>query len=170
MESSDTLLPHEVLKPTLYIETSVISYLTARPSSDLIVAAHQKATQDWWADRRGDFHLRVSEFVRGEAQGGHKEAAQKRLLALSGIPLLDLLPAVEVLAVALLANGALPAKARLDALHIAIASVHAVNYLLTWNFRHIANAEKWESIEAVCRDMGVRMPRICSPLELTQPK
>ena len=155
-------------KPTVYVETSVISYLTGRSNSDLIVAAHQKATQDWWSNRSGDFELRVSEFVLGEAQGGHPEAAQKRLVVLVGIPKLDLLPEVEILATALLTNGAVPAKARLDALHIAIASVHSMSYLLTWNFRHIANAEKWASIDGVCSSMGIKMPRICSPLELME--
>jgi predicted nucleic acid-binding protein len=153
-------------KPTIYIETSVVSYLTGRPSSDLIVSAHQKATQDWWYDRRGDFELRVSEFVLGEAQDGHPEAAQKRLLALEGIQLLELLPATEQLAAVFLATGAVPEKARLDALHIAVAAVHSMNYLLTWNFRHIANAEKWTHIEAACTSMNFKMPRICSPLEL----
>lgn len=155
-------------KPTVYIETSVISYLTSRPSSDLIVAAHQKATQDWWADRGNDFELRVSEFVLVEAQGGDPEAARKRLQALSGIPALDLIPEVETIAAALLEAGAVPPHARLDAFHIAIACVHGVDFLLTWNFRHIANAEKWASIEAVCVRIGLRMPRICSPLELME--
>ena len=152
-------------KPTVYLETSVVSYLTGRPNSDLIVAAHQKATQDWWSDRSGDFELRVSEFVLGEAKGGHPEAAQRRLAVLVGIPILELLPQIETLAAALLASGAVPAKARLDALHIATAAVHGMGYLLTWNFRHIANAEKWASIESVCWGMN-KMPRICSPLEL----
>ncbi len=155
-------------KPTVYVETSVISYLTGRSNSDLIVAAHQKATQDWWSNRSGDFELRISEFVLGEAQGGHPEAAQRRLVVLAGIPKLDLLPEVEILATALLTNDAVPAKARLDALHIAIASVHGMSYLLTWNFRHIANAEKWASIDGVCSSMGIKMPRICSPLELME--
>ena len=153
-------------KPTVYLETSVVSYLTGRPNSDLIVAAHQKATQDWWSDRSGDFELRVSEFVLGEAKGGHPEAAQRRLAVLVGIPILELLPQIETLAAALLASGAVPAKARLDALHIATAAVHGMGYLLTWNFRHIANAEKWASIESVCWGMNIKMPRICSPLEL----
>jgi predicted nucleic acid-binding protein len=155
-------------KPTLYLETSVVSYLTARTSSDLVVTAHQKVTQDWWSERREEFELRVSEFVLGEARAGHPEAAQKRLAVLAGIRLLEATPAVESLATALLAGGAVPAKARLDALHIAVASVHGMNYLLTWNFRHIANAERWVVIEAACQSMGLAMPRICSPLELTK--
>ena len=153
-------------KASVYVETSVVSYLTARTSGDLIVTAHQKATQDWWFERREEFELRVSEFVLGEAQDGHPEAAQRRIAALAGIPLLEATPTVESLATALLVGGAVPVKARLDALHIAIASVHGMDYLLTWNFRHIANAERWASIEAACQSMGLKMPRICSPLEL----
>ena len=155
-------------KPTVYIETSVVSYLTSRQNSDLIVAAHQKATQNWWQDRCNDFELRISEFVLAEARAGNPDAAQRRLHALTGIPKLELIPEVESLATALLDNGAVPMKARLDALHIAIASVHSISYLLTWNFRHIANAEKWASIESVCLRNGCKMPRICSPLELMQ--
>ncbi|MGZ8216515.1 type II toxin-antitoxin system VapC family toxin [Methylomagnum sp.] len=155
-------------KQTVYVETSIVSYLTARPSSDLIVAAHQKATQDWWLERRHQFELRVSEFVLGEASNGNPEAAEKRLAALVGIQQLELLPIVETLASALLANGAVPPKARLDAFHIATASVHRADYLLTWNFRHIANAELWPSIRAVCESMDIRMPNICSPLELLE--
>ncbi len=155
-------------KPTVYIETSVVSYLTGRPHGDLITAAHQKATQDWWSERKQDFDLRASTFVVAEAQAGHPEAAQRRMAALADIPLLALLPDIETLAAALLNSGAVPPKARLDALHIATASVHRMDYLLTWNFRHIANAEKWSDIEAVCQRMGVRMPRLCSPLELMQ--
>lgn len=156
------------MERTVYIETSIVSYLTARPSSDLIVAAHQKATQEWWLRRRHQFELRVSEFVVWEARNGHPEAAQKRLSALVGIQHLQLLPAIEILAEALLVNGAVPSKARLDAFHIATASVHQVDYLLTWNFRHIANAELWPSIRAVCESMNIRMPNICSPLELLE--
>lgn len=155
-------------KPTIYIETSVVSYLTARTNADLITAAHQKATQDWWSDRRQHFDLRVSAFVLAEAQAGHPDAAQRRLDALADISALELLPLIETLATALLASGSVPQKARLDALHIATAAVHGMNYLLTWNFRHIANAEKWGEIEAVCQRMGIKMPRICSPLELMQ--
>ena len=156
------------MKSTVYIETSVVSYLTSRTNSDLITAAHQKATQDWWAERSQDFALFISEFVLGEAQGGDPEAARRRVAVLADIPSLELFPQIETLATELLSSGAVPAKARLDALHIAAASVHGIHYLLTWNFRHIANAEKWAAIESVCQSMGVKMPRICSPLELMQ--
>ena len=101
-----------------------------------------------------------------EAQDGHPEAAQRRMQVLEGIDLLEPVPEVDALAQALLDSGAVPAKAKFDALHIAIAAVHGIDYLLTWNFKHIANAEKWASIEAACKQQGFKMPRICSPLEL----
>lgn len=154
------------MKRTVYLETSYISYLTGRTSGDLLVAAHQKASQDWWALRSSAFELHVSDFVWLEAQEGHPEAAQRRINALNNIPSLEPLPTVDLLAQALLDFGAVPAKAKFDALHIAIATVHGMDYLLTWNFKHIANAEKWASIEAACLQQGFKMPRICSPLEL----
>jgi predicted nucleic acid-binding protein len=110
--------------------------------------------------------LKVSDFVWAEAQDGLPEAAQRRLQVLDGITLLESVPEVDALAQALLDTGAVPAKAKFDALHIAIAAVHGIDYLLTWNFKHIANAEKWASIEIACKQQGFRMPRICSPLEL----
>jgi hypothetical protein len=155
-------------KPTLYVETSVVSYLTARPSNDLIVAAHQKATQDWWAQRSDQFDLKASEFVTEEASDGHPEASQKRIAALAGITSLEINSEIEKVAAALLNSNAVPKKERLDALHIAVASVHRIDYLLTWNFRHIANAQKWAAIEIVCVNFGYRMPKICSPFELMQ--
>nr|VFK66915.1 MAG: hypothetical protein BECKUNK1418G_GA0071005_11161 [Candidatus Kentron sp. UNK]VFK72362.1 MAG: hypothetical protein BECKUNK1418H_GA0071006_111011 [Candidatus Kentron sp. UNK] len=155
-------------KSTVYIETSVVSYRSARPASDPIVAAHQKMTQDWWDNRRADFELRVSEFVIGEAQDGDPKAAEKRLQALSRIPSLALVPEVESVAKALLDTGAVPPKARLDAFHIAVACVQGIDFLLTWNFKHIANAERWVMIESVCERMGLRMSHICSPLELLE--
>lgn len=103
-------------KPTLYIETSVVSYLTSRPSRDLIVAAHQKATSDWWIERSPDFRLLISEFVVAEAQSGDLDAAKRRLAVLDGIPSLALLPDIEEVARELLSADAVPAKAHLDAL------------------------------------------------------
>lgn len=154
------------MKRTVYLETSYVSYLTGRTSSDLLVAAHQKASQDWWELRSHDFELKVSDFVWAEAQDGHPEAAQRRMQVLDGISVLEPLPEVDALAQALLDSGAVPIKAKFDALHIAIAAIHGIDYLLTWNFKHIANAEKWTSIEAACKQQGFKMPRICSPLEL----
>lgn len=153
-------------KESVYIETTVVSYLTAWLSRDLIRAAHQQITQEWWQHRRNDFELFVSEFVINEAAAGDTEAAEKRLEALANIALLDVSSDVEKLAKKLIDDQALPSKAVTDALHIAVASVHGINYLLSWNCKHIANAEMQSAIEKVCEEQGYKCPKICTPEEL----
>lgn len=154
------------MKESVYIETTIVSYLTAWLSRDLIRAAHQQITLEWWENRRRDFEIFVSEFVINEAGSGDPEAAEKRLAALEGIVLLDVNLEVENLAKSLIADRALPAKAVTDALHIAVAAVHEINYLLSWNCRHIANAEMQEIIGKVCAANGYKRPVICTPEEL----
>ena len=154
------------MKLKVYIETSVISYLTARPSRDLITAAHQQLTIDWWEDRRTDFDLYVSQLVVHEASAGDKNAASRRLEIIERIPLLELNEETLALAGSLLEDGPLPAKASEDALHIAIATVHGMDFLLTWNCKHIANAEMRNLIEEVCRSKGYEPPITCTPEEL----
>jgi len=154
------------MKESVYIETTIISYLTAWLSRDLIRAAHQQITQEWWHRRRNDFDLFISEFVINEASAGDPLAAQNRLEALTGLPLLDINADVESLANSLIAEKALPPKAVTDALHIAVASVHNINYLLSWNCKHIANAEMQSAIELVCEMKSYRCPIICTPEEL----
>jgi predicted nucleic acid-binding protein len=153
-------------KESVYIETTVVSYLTAWLSRDLIRAAHQQITQEWWQNRRNDFELFVSAFVINEASAGDADAAEKRLEALAEIPLLDVNPEVEKLAQKLIADKVLPSKAVTDALHIAVAAVHGINYLLSWNCKHIANAEMQSAIEKVCAEQGHKCPNICTPEEL----
>ena len=132
----------------------------------MIRAAHQQITQEWWLNRRGDFEVFVSEFVINEASSGDAKAAEERLSVLDGIPLPDINSEVENLAKSLISEKALPVKAATDALHIAVASVHGINYLLSWNCRHIANAEMQEVIGKVCEKNGCRRPIICIPEEL----
>jgi predicted nucleic acid-binding protein len=132
----------------------------------LVTAAHQQITQEWWGNRRADFELFVSQFVIQEASLGDLEMAQKRLEELRTIPLLEVNQNTEDLARDLIANGALPNKAAVDALHIAVATVHGMDYLLTWNCKHIANAEMQNKVVAVCRDRGFEPPVICTPEEL----
>lgn len=153
-------------KESVYIETTVVSYLTAWLSRDLIRAAHQQITQEWWQHRRNDFELFVSAFVINEASAGDTEAAGKRLEALADVALLDVNVEVENLAKKLIADKALPSKAVTDALHIAVAAVHGINYLLSWNCKHIANAEMQSAIEKVCAEQGYNCPKICTPEEL----
>ena len=153
-------------KKTVYIETSIVSYLTARPTSDLLAAAWQKATVDWWDTQRKRFDLYTSDVVAEEAGRGNPEAAARRLEALSSIPMLTLTEDVVVLSKALIQEKALPTKALDDSLHIAISAVHGVHYLLTWNCRHIDNAETKPIIRSVCAIHGHSNPEICTPQEL----
>jgi hypothetical protein len=149
----------------VYLETSVLSYLAARPSRNILVAGHQQVTLDWW-DQRNRFELFVSDAVLEEASRGDPDAIRKRLALLDGVAVLAPLHAAFDLAQRLLVATALPEKAAIDALHISLAAVHGMEYLLTWNCTHIANAERRPQIEGICRQAGWRPPVICTPLEL----
>jgi len=153
------------MKPRVYLETSIVSYLASKPSRDIIIAAHQELTNEWWENRRKRFDLYVSQLVIQEARAGDKNAAQKRLDILEPIPLLELNEKVISLARVLI-DEALPPKAVEDALHISVAVIHGMEYLLTWNCKHIANAEKEHAIAAVCRRNNFEPPIICTPEEL----
>ncbi len=153
-------------KKTVYIETSVVSYLTARPTADLLAAAWQKVTLDWWETQRSRFDLYTSEVTVQEASRGDREARARRLAVLSDVPLLPITEAVGSLATAFVRGAAFPAKAANDALHVAIAAVHGVDYLLTWNYRHLDNAETKPAIRDTCARHGHAGPEICTPREL----
>jgi hypothetical protein len=152
----------------LYIETSIISYLTAQPSRDIVTAGRQQITREWWQKRRTDFDLYISEFVIGEASSGDAGASALRLAALEGIPEIALTERAARLAEHLVATGALPSKAALDALHIAVAVSGGVDYLLTWNFKHLANATMRGRIDRACRSYGYEPCIICTPEELLE--
>jgi hypothetical protein len=154
------------VKPKVYLETSVISYLTARLSRDLIVAAYQQITQEWWQNRSDTFDLFISQLVVDECSQGHVEAVQKRLQAVQSLPLLDLTDEGGDLASELIRSNILPQQAESDALHIAIATTNGMDYLLTWNFKHIANAVIKQRVERICRQAGYEPPVICTPEEL----
>jgi len=154
------------MKARLYLETSVVSYLASRPSRDLIVAAHQALSLDWWDARRRDFDIVVSVYVLEECAQGDADAAQRRLVLIEGVAIVPVSAPTEALAAALLAGSALPREARLDALHIACAALNGVDYLLTWNCKHIANFERLPAVERICRENGYEPPRICTPAEL----
>lgn len=152
--------------PLIYVETSVVSYLAASPSRDLIVAGHQQITHDWWKQRRPRFQLLVSELVLKEAGRGDPAMASLRLELLADIPVLETPESALALAEALVRRGPLPEKAGADAVHIAIAATHGVRYLMTWNCKHIANAEMRPQIERICRIHGCEPPVLCTPEEL----
>jgi hypothetical protein len=132
------------------------------------VAAHQQATLEWWARKRETFDLFVSQLVIQEASAGDQVAAARRLKYLEGIALLDLNEAAVALTERLLDSGAVPREAQIDALHIAVATVHGMEYLLTWNCKHIANATMRNRIGAACADAGYDFPVICTPEELLE--
>jgi predicted nucleic acid-binding protein len=155
------------MKPKLYLETSIASYLTARPSHDLIRAAHQQLTRDWW-ETRSSFDLYTSQLVLDEARAGNVEAAGRRLSVLSEAMLLELTPETAWLAREILSQGGMPVKAYIDAAHVALAAVHGLDYLLTWNCAHIANAAMRGRIEMICRATGFEPPVICTPVELVK--
>ena len=154
------------MPPTVYLETSVLSYLTARPARDIVTAAHQQLTRQWWDARRTQFEICVSEVVLREAELGDPEAARDRLALAADLPRLALTDDARALQGLLLASAGLPARAALDALHVAVAAVHQIEYLVTWNVRHIANAETRRRVEAVCRGAGFRPSVLCTPEEL----
>jgi hypothetical protein len=151
---------------SVYLETTFISYLVARPSRDLLVAGHQQATQDWWANRRAAFECFVSQVVIEEASAGDPGEAQKRLAMIEELSALEVTTEAEELAQTILSRGALPTIAARDAAHIAVAAVHSVDYLLTWNCKHLANAQITRKIASVCQEMRYPMPLICTPEEL----
>lgn len=156
------------MKQRIYVETTIASYLVSRPSGDVRVAANQVTTMDWWEQRREAFDLYVSEFVIAEASLGDPSLAERRMEILKGIPDLEATDEVRALGDSLVVEGPIARKARIDAYHIAVAAVHGVDYLLTWNCTHIANAAIRLDIEAVCRNHGFEPPVICTPQELTE--
>ena len=156
------------MKWRIYVETSVVGYLTSRLSRDLIVAGHQQITQEWWASRRDRFELFISQTVIEEIAAGDSEAAQQRLAVIESLPLLEITEEAIALAKDLIRIGPLPEKAEVDALHIAVAVTNRVNYLLTWNCKHLANAALRTRIEYVCRLRGYEPVIICTPEELLE--
>ena len=151
---------------SVYLETTIPSYLTAWRSPELSMAAKQQTTRQWWDERRELFDLFISDAVLLEASGGDPDAARRRLEVLDGIPVLNPLPETDEIALALTERLALPDRALTDAAHIAICVVHGMDYLLTWNCTHIANATYQPIIDDVCDDLGFAVPVICTPDQL----
>ena len=149
--------------PKLYLETTIPSYLTARRSRNEGLALDQDLTREWWDKERGKYELFVSELVLEEASAGDETMAAARLEALAGLPQLAQTPAVDALAAQIIQRGIIPSEVAPDADHIALATVHAMNFLLTWNCRHIANVFSRRRLEAVCREAGYECPLICTP-------
>ena len=151
---------------SVYIETSIVSYITAKPSRDVRVAAWQQLTVQWWDQERSHYELYTSELVMAESAEGDPDAAQRRFNFLSGLPELVVDEESETLAARLIKEGGFPTSARADALHVALAAVHNIDYLLTWNCRHINNAIMKPLIRSICLAADHLCPEICTPQEL----
>jgi hypothetical protein len=154
------------MKPTVYIETTIPSLLTSRPGKDVQIAAQQIATREWSEKRRERFELYVSREVLKEVGRGDPEAARQRLEALAECKVLAATDTAESLAARILSAGLIPAQSAADAVHIAYAAAHEMDFLLTWNCRHILNAAIERRLAGVCASMGVALPVLCTPAEL----
>jgi predicted nucleic acid-binding protein len=156
------------MKPTVYIETTIAGHLTSRLPKDRIIAGQMLETRRWWKESRGHFESFTSQAVLLEAGSGDPAAAAERLEAMRSVPLVPVTDGAKALADFLIRRNALPSKARVDALHLATAAANGLQYLLTWNCRHLANATLQAKIQEVCRDWGFEPPVICTPFELNK--
>ena len=156
------------MKSSLYLETTIPSYLTAWPFRDVVVLAHQQLTREWWDSRRDDFELFISQVVLDEAAMGDADAAKRRLELLADLPLLDATAEVQRMAALYIREIPLPARAARDAAHMALASVHGLEYLLTWNCTHIARGEVKRALLRINTAQGIETPTICTPEELME--
>ena len=152
-------------KPTVYLETTVIGHIAAWDQADVLVAARQLQSRRWWATR-GRFDLVVSQIVVDECTAGDSAAAADWLLLIVGLPMLSVSDEARTLAYELMSRNGIPATEPRDALHISLAATNGIQYLVTLNFTHIANAETRLLIEQICRDFGCTPALICSPDEL----
>ena len=156
------------MRPRVYLETSVISYLVGRFSRDVVVLGNQELTREWWATRRDEYAFYISEVVMAEIAIGDADLSRQRLDLVAGVLMLAVSEEAERLAPLLLRAAGLAANAQTDALHMAVAAVHGMDYLLSWNCTHIANATIRRAIERQCRQSGYEPPVICTPQELTE--
>lgn len=153
---------------TVYLETTFLSYLVALPARDLLIAAHQQVTRDWWQLRRSQFRCVVSQVVIDEISNGDESEVEKRLEIIKSLEVVAVSKDAEALTLAIIESGVLPPKAARDAAHIAVATVHGIQYLLTWNCRHLANAQISRRVAKICGENGFVMPSICTPEELLE--
>ncbi len=153
------------MKPKVYVETSVVSYLVGRRGGDVIQLSHQRITTAWWMVR-GRYSLYVSDLVLQEAAAGDASAAARRLAVIERLPILHVSEEAINLASEIMQATRLPKKANADALHIALAAAHGMDYLVSWNCRHIANVLLRGTIESACRSVGFEPPAICTPEEI----
>ena len=162
------MLKYITIKPRVYIEPTVISHLVARPSDDAILASWQRASRRLWENYADRFEFVISRVVRAEIRQGDATVAQQRLAVVSSLTILEVSPDMDILVEKLLDSGAVPRNSRPDAQHIAIATAHGVDYLVSWNHKHIVNENKREHINRVCREAGFQPITLCTPIELME--
>ena len=162
------MLKYTTVKPRVYIEPTVVSHLVARPSDDAILASWQKASQQLWEDYADRFEFVISDIVLAEIQRGNPTAAQQRLEVVSHLTVLEISPEMDMLVQKLLDSGAVPRNSLTDAQHIAIATGHGVEYLVSWNYKHIVNEYKREHINHVCQEARFQPITICTPIQLME--
>ena len=156
------------MKPTVYIETTVISYVTARPSRDLIIAAHQQITHEWWEMALPNFEVFISPIVLDEISRGDQQAAVLRLERVSSFSLLEVLPEVRNLAESYFSAIEIPEKARADSYHLALATWHGMDFMVSWNCTHIVSGRVKKIIEEINSTYGIRTPIVCTAEELME--
>jgi len=156
------------LKKSVYIETTIISYQSAKPSRDIIVLAHQQITNEWWNKRRKDFHNFISAAVIDEIKAGYKSASKKRLELIEEFELLPLSSEVEKISNIYVKQLQIPEKSIRDTIHLAVASLNEIDYLLTWNCKHLANGEIIKKLVSLNKKLKIHTPIICTPEELLE--
>lgn len=155
------------MHPKVYLETTVISYYTAEPSRDLVIAGRQESTREFWKQLFQTIDPYVSALVIQEARRGDAAYAKKRLEAIHAMPVLELTPDSQTLAQRLIDNHGIPQEYPEDALHIAIATMNGMDALVTWNFRHLNNPFTRTRVRRIIEQAGYQAPEICSPEEFT---
>ena len=153
---------------SVYLETSFISYLTSQPSRDLVIAAHQQITSEWWNTQSHKFECVISQFVIDEISVGNAVEVRKRMDIVGNLDALEVTAKAEALAMHIVNSGIIPHKAMNDAAHIAVAAIHGIDYILTWNCKHLANAHILKKVRAVCQAQGYPTPDVCTPEELME--
>jgi len=156
------------MKKRVYVETTIVSYLTARPSRDLMVAGHQEATRELWPELAARYENYVSALVYEEAGRGDPEQARMRLAAIEPFPMLDIDDEARALAEEIIAGGGIPADYPEDALHVAVAAVNGIDVVITWNFAHLNNPFTRIMVRQIVEGVGYQCPEICSPEELLE--
>ncbi len=157
-----------LMKESIYLDTSVVSYHTSNPSRDIIVLAHQEITRQWWHKAVKRYDVFISEVVIEEASFGDPEAAKRRLEELIDFPHLELDNKVEEMAKIYMERLDIPEKSFRDAAHLALASTHNIDYLVTWNCTHLANGAVIKKLVMINNSLGIHTPIICTPEELME--